>query len=615
VSNPADNPIDLARLVGDQPLRADDPMLGSTLGALCAPLQPQRLALLDAAGDVLLEHTIRDDDEPQWCWETLGLLLAGAFETERRRAWVVRALDPTRSWLVGVRLPRIRGCGATLGLVTNVAPADAIAARGCVGQVAAAGRLAWRALQAMQQCDISDERARQLQSEHQTLLRARDELMVANLTDRDRAAREKRQLIAALEDQVAMRTRELRVATEEASAASRLKSEFLARMSHEIRTPMTAILGYTDVLLGAFAEDNQERRALEIIQRNGQHLLALINDILDLSKIEAGRMSVERVACEPLAIVTDVVTLMRVRATEKGLTLNVAFDGPVPETIQTDPTRLRQIITNLVGNAIKFTTEGEITIRVATRDTAKPSPQLELTVCDTGPGIPPDQCERIFEAFAQAEASTTRVHGGTGLGLTISRLLARELGGDLTVTGVVNAGSTFCARVATGPLEGVRMIQEPTAALRGRVQPRTAPDRLADDQLPGLSGRILLAEDGPDNQRLIAHVLRRAGAEVTVVENGAEAVDAALAARDEGRPFGVVLMDMGMPVLDGYAATGKLRAAGYELPVIALTAHAMAHDRSRCINAGCDEYATKPIDRRALLRLLASYLEKAPAGD
>ncbi len=394
---------------------------------------------------------------------------------------------------------------------------------------------------------------------------------------------------------------ELKLAHEAAEAANLAKSQFLANMSHEIRTPLTAILGYVDLIAEgcpgqcAFGTDTLVHY-VDTVARNARYLLQLINDILDLSRIEAGRLQVERVRCSVPELLADVESLMRVRAAAKALALTVECHGPVPETIHTDPTRLRQILINLLGNAIKFTETGSVRLTARLLEEAF----LEFAVSDTGIGMPPEQLAQLFRPFGQGDDSVHRRFGGSGLGLSISRRLARMLGGAITVESRPGAGSTFRVTVAAGPLKDVRFVEYNARARAEQATPRTAGARLG--------GRILLAEDGPDNQRLIALFLRQAGAEVAAVEDGQLAVEAALRARDSGRPFDVILMDMQMPRLDGYEATRRLRQRGYAGPIIALTAHAMAADRVRCLAAGCDDFATKPIERAKLVAIIAAHL-------
>ncbi len=389
---------------------------------------------------------------------------------------------------------------------------------------------------------------------------------------------------------------ELRDAKTVAEAANKAKSEFLANMSHEIRTPMTAILGFSEMLLDdATAADVQ--KAGRTIKRNGEHLLTIINDILDLSRIDAGKEDIEKTTCSPRQIVEDVVLTMKVAADAKGLPLSVEGAGKVPDCIRTDPRRLRQILVNLVGNAIKFTEHGSVRIAMQLVADADDEPKLRFDVIDTGIGLSEAQIGFLFQPFSQVDGSSTRRFGGTGLGLAVSKRLATMLGGDVTVTSIFGIGSTFSVTIATGPLDHVGQCGDHSSK-----SPRsTIPEGR-------LNCRVLLAEDGPDNQRLITHILRKAGAEVAVAENGQVALDLALAARQAGNPFDVILMDMQMPVMDGYEATRQLRKAGYEGSVIALTASAMPKDRQKCLDAGCNDYTTKPINRAMLLECVAKHV-------
>ncbi|MGD8451834.1 MAG: PAS domain S-box protein [Phycisphaerae bacterium] len=400
----------------------------------------------------------------------------------------------------------------------------------------------------------------------------------------------------------------LRTAKRRAEAASRAKSEFLANMSHEIRTPMTAILGFTDILLDGYqATGNATAAQLDAartIRRNGEYLLELINSILDLSKIEAGKFAVESVPCAVDQLIAEVTALMHVRADSTGVQLHVRSEGPVPQTIQTDPTRLRQILINILGNAFKFTELGSVTLIVRL---GPDRTTIEFDIVDTGIGMTQAQTATLFEPFTQADTSAARRFSGTGLGLAISRRLAQLLGGDVILVETQRGrGSRFRATVATGSLTGVPMITDGFLGA-APARPNVAP---ADESSPlPLGGlRILLAEDGPDNQRLIAHLLCRAGAEVVVVDNGQLALEAALAARERGAPFDVLFMDMQMPVMDGYTATRGLRDQGYDGLIVALTAHAMTQDRQKCLDAGCNDYVTKPVKRRDLTSVVRQHL-------
>jgi signal transduction histidine kinase/AmiR/NasT family two-component response regulator len=409
----------------------------------------------------------------------------------------------------------------------------------------------------------------------------------------------------AVEELVEHRTRELQIANRLAEQASRSKSEFLANMSHEIRTPMTAILGFADILRSNLTQPDLIE-AVQTISQNGNFLLELINDILDLSKIEAGKLDVEDLSCSPTQLLADVMTLVRVRAAEKGLALTIEFDGPVPSQIHTDPTRLRQILINLVGNAIKFTERGSVRLIAKTLNRNQSSPRLQFQVCDTGIGMTGEQLKKVFQPFTQADASTTRRFGGTGLGLSISNRLVEMLGGTIDVTSVPGSGTTFTITIPTGSLDGVKWLDKPPET--GSLPPDIA---AVSSKSVSLSGcRVLLAEDVPANQRLISFLLSKAGAEVSIVENGELALAQALAATAAGQPFDVILMDMQMSVMDGYTATRKLRENGCREPIIALTAHAMSNDQEICLAAGCTDFATKPVDRQSLLLKVANHAGK-----
>ena len=275
-----------------------------------------------------------------------------------------------------------------------------------------------------------------------------------------------------------------------------------------------------------------------------------------------------------------------------------------PEYIECDPTRLKQILVNLVGNAIKFTEGGGVRMVTRSFHDDGDAPQLEISVIDTGIGMSPEQVAVLFKPFTQADTTMTRRFGGTGLGLSISSRLAGLLGGSISIDSQIGRGTTFTLQIAARPLEGTRMI---TAMREACGVSRASEVRKTTRRI---DCRLLLAEDGPDNQRLISFLLKKAGAEVTLAENGRIAVETAMAARADGLPFDIILMDMQMPELDGYGATRELRDRGWDGPIVALTAHAMAEDRAKCIAAGCDDFATKPIDRHVLLDVLYQNLHQ-----
>jgi signal transduction histidine kinase/ActR/RegA family two-component response regulator len=389
---------------------------------------------------------------------------------------------------------------------------------------------------------------------------------------------------------------------------TRAKSEFLANMSHEIRTPMTAIVGYAELLTDPLQPAQERANCVQIIRRNGEHLLTIVNDILDLSKIEAGKMTVERIACSPVQIVHEVLSLMRIRAKTADISLLSDLQFPIPRTIDSDPVRLRQIILNLVGNSIKFTKQGSVTValKLQSPHEADSSAQLVFEIRDTGIGMTDEQVAKLFRPFTQADSSMSRRFGGTGLGLTISRRLIEILGGSIEVSSTIGAGSTFTVTLPVACSADADLIRlESEVAIVAEAPPSDAP--VAPVRL---HGRILLAEDGVDNQRLLTLHLRKAGAEVMVVENGRIAIDQILdPLRPLGAaPFDLILMDMQMPDMDGYTATSILRQRGFTGPIVALTAHAMQGDRERCLSAGCTDYLTKPINKERLLSVCHEHM-------
>ncbi|MGE3819629.1 MAG: ATP-binding protein, partial [Isosphaeraceae bacterium] len=410
---------------------------------------------------------------------------------------------------------------------------------------------------------------------------------------------------------------DLRRAKERADTASKAKSDFLANMSHEVRTPMSAIVGHSDLLLEEGLTEKERTEAVRAIRRNGRHLLQVINDVLDLSKIEAGKMGIAPIPYAPWQSVLDAVAALRVAADEKGVRIAASAEGSLPPLAEVDPTRVRQVLVNLVSNAVKFT-EGGDTVEVQL--SAKPAPMagpdravLRFEVRDPGIGMTVEQMSQLFRPFQQGDSSTTRKYGGTGLGLSITRRLVDTMGGEIMVNSAPGKGSRFVVTMPVRlPLGNGPWVDPPPASYaRGGAgplfpppppPPRKARDARSATAGSKVSGRILLAEDSPDNRRVILYHLNKAGLEVAVAENGRLAVERVLAG---GPPFDAILMDMQMPEMDGYAAAASLRHSGYPGPIIALTAHAMHGDRERCMAAGCSHYLTKPVEPTVLIETLA----------
>ena len=397
--------------------------------------------------------------------------------------------------------------------------------------------------------------------------------------------------------------RALERARVEAERANRSKSDFLANVSHELRSPLTAILGYADIL-DTRLTDPDDRHSVRTVRSNGQHLLALLNDILDLAKIESDKFEPD---LEPVALaglVGEVRALMAVRAIERSLVLDVRADAPLPERIVTDELRVRQILINLIGNAIKFTDTGSVTL--ALRLEEEGIPHLVFDVVDTGIGMTEAQCGRLFRPFTQVDSSSTRRYGGTGLGLAISHRLARLLGGELSVRSRVGVGTTFTLTIPANIAPDTARV---ALALDGPDV--CAPQRDAPpDDLPPLEARVLVADDRPDIRVMVRRLLEGAGARVVAVTDGEAVIEALAGFADPSSWPDAIVMDMQMPRLDGYEATRRIRAGGFDRPIVALTAAAMKGERERCLQAGCDDYLSKPIDGRLLVATLAALIER-----
>ena len=380
----------------------------------------------------------------------------------------------------------------------------------------------------------------------------------------------------------------LKKAVKSEQAANKAKSEFLANMSHEIRTPLTSILGYTDLAINDLKSEDVEQY-LETIKHNGHSLLVIINDILDLSKIEAGKFTIDPIPFSLHALLNGVCDLMKVRETEKNNKLMMNLSDDLPDLIICDPIRVRQVLINLVGNALKFTENGTVTVNPTLKDG-----QIFIDIIDTGIGMTKEQSESVFGSFNQADNSTSRKFGGTGLGLTISQRLAQILGGNITIQSEPEVGSTFTFTFDPGDFKN--------ATLSGLYNEQVK--EISADQL---KGKVLLVEDNKTNRLMVKKILKKSQLEIDEAENGLVAYEKVITAHP---PYDLVLMDMQMPVMSGYEATEKIRQVGHTLPIIALTANVMKEDCDRSIKAGCDDYAAKPIDKEDLFKKMYHYLNR-----
>lgn len=382
---------------------------------------------------------------------------------------------------------------------------------------------------------------------------------------------------------------------DEARIANRMKSEFLANMSHEIRTPLTSIMGYSNIALNPDTDRNDRQECMKSVMRNGEHLLMVINEILDLSKIESGKLETEIDKVSVFELLSEVEDVVRLKLQEKNIRFGINYRYPLPGFIHTDQVRIKQILLNIINNAVKFTEQGHVYVNVWCESHAG---KIYFEVVDTGIGIHPDQMESIFKAFSQAEKSTTRKYGGTGLGLTLSRRLARILGGDLVVTSIPEQGSTFLIEIDAGELEDIEFVYCDDfhgAEIQAEAEPA-----------PVLIGKVLLVDDVEDNRRLVSHLVHNSGAEVDTAENGQQALEML-----QFQDYDLILMDMQMPVMDGIEATRQIRERGLDVPIVALTANVFREAREQCERAGVDGFLSKPIDVMALNSMLMMFLEKS----
>ena len=380
--------------------------------------------------------------------------------------------------------------------------------------------------------------------------------------------------------------RRLAAQNEQLLQLNRLKTQFLANVSHEMRTPLTSILGGVEALVGEGGTAGERRDAALAMQRNGEMLLDLVNRVLDLAKLESGSLIVEPGACKPAQVVEDACARHAEEAICKGLTIHCDTEQVADRVVVTDAARLRQVVAALVSNAVKFTEAGRIDVNVQLVP-GEGKQVLRVEVRDTGIGIDPAFLPHLFESFSQADGSLTRRHAGSGIGLAVAQRLAQLLGGAVEVTSEVGRGTVVVATIV--------------------VQPAVAATKKESPPVVALHGKVLVVDDAPDNQRLLKAIMTKAGLHVDLADNGRIGVEAV---QHAGEPYSLVIMDLQMPVLDGISAIRELRGLGYSLPIVALTAHAVAEDRDQCLAAGATQYETKPITKKRLLEVVAAHLPR-----
>ncbi len=420
-----------------------------------------------------------------------------------------------------------------------------------------------------------------------------------DISERKEAQKKLSQMNAELEMKVLERTAELEKSRQISDEASRIKSVFLANMSHEIRTPLGVVMGYSELLGNPEISQTERKSFIAAIRRNGELLSNIINDVLDLSKVEAGKLAIRHSEVLISEVLDDMSSLLNMKAKAKGVKLLISYDSNIPKIIRTDPFRLRQILLNIVGNAIKFTNQGSINIYLKLSDDPDKDVKLIFEVQDEGCGISPKNIKNLFQPFSQIDNSTKRKYGGTGLGLVLSKHLAHLLGGDVILKeSEVGKGSVFIISVDPGPIQSLNATSR-----GGRTQPKNKAT-LQEERLDGVN--ILLAEDCPDNQFLIRNFLTQVGAVVDVVDNGLKAVEIS-----EKKKYDIVLMDIQMPIMDGYESVARLRELGFCSPIIALTAHALKGEREHCLSIGFDDHVTKPINGKTLVSNIAKTLKSS----